>query len=70
MGFANLFKAMAWRLVKSRMTWAFLAAFAALVVAGVTALKALGALAPMAAAVSETSSDVALGLSSTPLRAG
>lgn len=63
MGFANLFEAMAWRLVKSRMTWAFLAAFAALVVAGVTALKALGALAPMAAAVSETSSDVALGLS-------
>lgn len=63
MGFANLFKAMAWRLVKSRMTWAFLAAFAALVVAGVTALKAIGALAPMAAAVSETSSDVALGLS-------
>lgn len=63
MGFANLFEAMAWRLVKSRMTWAFLAAFAALVVAGVAALKAIGALAPMAAAVSETSSDVALGLS-------
>lgn len=63
MGFANLFEAMAWRLVKSRMTWAFLAAFAALVVAGVAALKALGALAPMAAAVSETSSDVASGLS-------
>lgn len=63
MGFANLLEAMAWRLVKSRMTWAFLAAFAALVVAGVTALKAIGALAPMAAAVSETSSDVALGLS-------
>ena len=63
MGFANLFEAMAWRLVKSRITWAFLAAFAALVVAGVTALKAIGALAPMAAAVSETSSDVALGLS-------
>ena len=63
MGFANLFEAMAWRLAKSRMTWAFLAAFAALVVAGVTALKAIGALAPMAAAVSETSSDVALGLS-------
>ena len=63
MGFANLFEAMAWRLVKSRMTWAFLATFAALVVAGVTALKAIGALEPMAAAVSETSSDVALGLS-------
>lgn len=63
MGFANLFEAMAWRLVKSRMTWAFLAAFAALVVAGVAALKAIGALASMAAAVSETSSDVALGLS-------
>lgn len=63
MGFVNLFKAMAWRLVKSRMTWAFLAAFAALVVAGVAALKALDALEPMAAAVSETSSDVALGLS-------
>lgn len=63
MGFANLFEAMAWRLVKSRITWAFLAAFAALVVAGVAALKAIGALAPMAAAVSETSSDVALGLS-------
>lgn len=63
MGFANLLEAMAWRLVKSRMTWTFLAAFAALVVAGVTALKAIGALAPMAAAVSETSSDVALGLS-------
>lgn len=60
MGFANLFEAMAWRLVKSRMTWAFLAA---LVVAGVAALKALDALEPMAAAVSETSSDVALGLS-------
>ena len=63
MGFANLFKAMAWRLVKGRMTRAFLAAFAALVVAGVTALKAIGALEPMAAAVPETSSDVALGLS-------
>ncbi|HIR42041.1 MAG TPA: hypothetical protein IAB86_01385 [Candidatus Aphodovivens avicola] len=63
MGFANLFEAMAWRLVKSRMTWAFLAAFAALVVAGVAALKTLDALEPMAAAVSETSSDVALGLS-------
>lgn len=63
MGFANLFKAMAWRLAKGRMTRAFLAAFAALVVAGVTALKAIGALEPMAAAVSETSSDVALGLS-------
>lgn len=63
MGFANLFEAMAWRLVKSCMTWAFLAAFAALVVAGVAALKAIGALEPMAAAVSETSSDVALGLS-------
>lgn len=63
MGFANLFEAMAWRLVKSRTTWAFLAAFAALVVAGVAALKALDALEPMAAAVSETSSDVALGLS-------
>lgn len=63
MGFANLFEAMAWRLAKGRMTWAFLAAFAALVVAGVAALKAIGALEPMAAAVSETSSDVALGLS-------
>lgn len=63
MGFANLFKAMAWRLAKGRMTRAFLAAFAALVVAGVTALKAIGALEPMAAAVPETSSDVALGLS-------
>ena len=63
MGFANLFEAMAWRLVNSRITWAFLAAFAALVVAGVAALKTIGALAPMAAAVSETSSDVALGLS-------
>lgn len=63
MGFANLFKAMTWRLAKGRMTRAFLAAFAALVVAGVTALKAIGALEPMAAAVSETSSDVALGLS-------
>ena len=63
MGFTNLFKAMAFRLAKSRMTWAFLAAFAALVVAGVVSLKALGSLAAMAAAVSETSSDVALGLS-------
>lgn len=63
MGFTNLFKAMAFRLAKSRMTWAFLAAFAALVVAGVVSLKALGSLAAMAAAVSDTSSDVALGLS-------
>lgn len=58
MGFTNLFKAMAFRLAKSRMTWAFLAAFAALVVAGVVSLKALGSLAAMAAAVSDRKSVV------------
>ena len=63
MGFANLFMAMAWRLAKSRMTWVFLAAYAVLIVAGVAALKALGALTSIAATVSETSSDIALGLS-------
>ena len=63
MGFANLFKAMAWRLVKGRMGKAFAAVYALLIVGGVVALKAIGADASISAAVSETSSDVALGLS-------
>ncbi len=63
MGFANLFKAMAWRLVKGRMGKAFAAVYALLIVGGVVALRAIGADASISAAVSETSSDVALGLS-------
>lgn len=63
MGFANLFKAMAWRLVKGRMGKAFAAVYALLIVGGVVALKAIGADTSISAAVSETSSDVALGLS-------
>lgn len=63
MGFANLFKAMAWRLAKGRMGKAFAAVYALLIVGGVVALKAIGADASISAAVSETSSDVALGLS-------
>lgn len=63
MGFANLFKAMALRLAKSRMTWAFIAILALSVVGGALSLKAIGADASMAAEVSETSSDIALGLS-------
>lgn len=63
MGFANLFKAMAFRLARSRMTWAFLAILALFVVGGAFSLKVIGADASMAAEVSETSSDIALGLS-------
>lgn len=63
MGFAHLFKAMAWRLVKGRMGKAFAAVYALLIVGGVVALRAIGADASISAAVSETSSDVALGLS-------
>lgn len=63
MGFANLFKAMTWRLVKGWMGKAFVAVYALLIVGGVVALKAIGADASISAAVSETSSDVALGLS-------
>lgn len=63
MGFANLFKAMTWRLAKGRMGKAFAAVCALLIVGGVVALKAIGADASISAAVSETSSDVALGLS-------
>lgn len=63
MGFANLFKAMTWRLAKGRMGKAFAAVYALLIVGGVVALKAIGADASISAAVSETSSDVALGLS-------
>lgn len=63
MGFANLFKAMTWRLAKDRMGKAFAAVYALLIVGGVVALKAIGADASISAAVSETSSDVALGLS-------
>lgn len=63
MGFANLFKVMAWRLVKGRMGKAFAAVYALLIVGGVVALEAIGADASISAAVSETSSDVALGLS-------
>lgn len=63
MGFANLFKAMAWRLAKGRMGKAFAAVYALLIVGGVVALRAIGADASISAAVSETSSDVALGLS-------
>ena len=63
MGFANLFKAMAWRLAKGRMGKAFAAVYALLIVGGVVALKAIGADTSISAAVSETSSDVALGLS-------
>lgn len=63
MGFANLFKAMTWRLAKGRIGKAFAAVYALLIVGGVVALKAIGADASISAAVSETSSDVALGLS-------
>ncbi len=63
MGFANLFKAMTWRLAKGRMGKAFAAVYALLIVGGVVALKAIGADASISAAVSEASSDVALGLS-------
>ena len=63
MGFANLFKAMTWRLAKGLMGKAFAAVYALLIVGGVVALKAIGADASISAAVSETSSDVALGLS-------
>lgn len=63
MGFANLFKAMTWRLAKGRMGKAFAAVYALLIVGGVVALKAIGADASISAEVSETSSDVALGLS-------
>lgn len=63
MGFSNLLKAMAYRLVKGWMAWLYLAVLVIFIIVGIVSLKVIGADASMAADVSETSSDVELGLS-------
>lgn len=63
MGFTNMFKAMAWRLVRGWIGRTFLLVFAILIVVGVAALKVIGASMAVMATVSETSSDISLALS-------
>lgn len=61
--FADVLKAMLYRLFKSRMTIVFMAVLSVSIVCGIAALKAIGADMSLSADVSATSSDVTLGLS-------
>lgn len=61
--FTDIFKAMLYRLVKSRMTVILMAVLSVSIVCGIAALKAIGADTTLSADVSATSSDVTLGLS-------
>ena len=61
--FAGILRAMLYRLLKSRMTAAFLAVLTILIVYGIAGLKVIGADAALSADASATSSDKALGLS-------
>ena len=61
--FAGILRAMLYRLLKSRMTAAFLAVLTILIVYGIVGLKVIGADAALSADASATSSDIALGLS-------
>ena len=51
---------MLYRLVKTRMTWVFLAVFVILVGAGIVTVKVLGANQSLMSTISETSSDITL----------
>lgn len=59
----RILRAMLYRLLKSRMTAAFLAVLTILIVYGIAGLKVIGADAALSADASATSSDIALGLS-------
>lgn len=61
--FADVLKAMLYRLFKSRMTIVLMAVLSVSIVCGIAALKAIGADMSLSADVSATSSDVTLGLS-------
>lgn len=61
--FADVLKAMLYRLFKSRMTIVLMAVLSVSIVCGIAALKAIGADMSHSADVSATSSDVTLGLS-------
>lgn len=68
--FLNMFRAQAWRLVKSRATWIVLAVFAAFIAAGVAALAALTADERTAVFVMKTSSDISRGVSAVSREGG
>lgn len=61
--FADVLKAMLYRLFKSRMTIVLMAVLSVSIVCGIAALKAIGADMALSADISATSSDVTLGLS-------
>lgn len=61
--FADVLKAMLYRLLKSRMTIVLVTVLSVSIVCGIAALKAIGADMSLSADVSATSSDVTLGLS-------
>lgn len=56
----NTTRSMLYRLVKTRMTWVFLAVFVILVGAGIVTIKVLGANQSLMSTISETSSDITL----------
>ncbi|KXB63293.1 hypothetical protein [Olsenella sp. DNF00959] len=62
MSLGGLLRAMAYRLVRSRASMVLLCALATFVVGGVVSLKVIGADGSVAARISETSSDISLGL--------
>lgn len=61
--FADVLKAMLYRLLKSRMTIVLVTVLSVSIVCGIAALKVIGADMSLSADVSATSSDVTLGLS-------
>ena len=56
----NTTRSMLYRLVKTRMTWVFLAVFVILVGAGIVTIKVIGANQSLMSTISETSSDITL----------
>ncbi|MCH3956044.1 MAG: hypothetical protein LKE45_01465 [Olsenella sp.] len=62
MSFGGLLRAMAYRLFRSRASMVLLCALAAFVVGGAVSLRVIGADGSAAASISETSSDISLGL--------
>ena len=61
--FADILKAMLYRLLRSRMTLVFILILVISIMCGIAALKAIGANTALFADMSATSSDITLGLS-------
>ena len=61
--FADILKAMLYRLLRSRMTLVFILILVISIMCGIAALKAIGANTALSADMSATSSDITLGLS-------